>query len=58
MNPEQRLAGLTLEQRLAGLSEVDRMLALPDDVLRVLPDDYVASLAPMVQAAIRERRGR
>ncbi len=58
LDPEQRLASLDSEQRLAGLSAVDRIRALPDDVLHGLRDDYIATLAPEVQAAIRARRGR
>jgi len=62
--PEQRLAGLDLEQRLAGLDPEQRLagldrdhqaLALPLEVLRLLPDEYLRSLSPEVQAKIRGR---
>src|SRR4051812_10033149 len=42
--PEQRLAGLAPEQRLAGLAPEQMILALPVDVLRVLPEEYLRSL--------------
>lgn len=45
-----RLEGLTTEQRAE--------LALPPRLLRLLPDEYVASLPPDVQATVRARRGR
>ncbi len=53
--PEQRLAGLAPEQRLAGLDRDHQALALPDEVLRALPESYLASLAPEIQAEIRRR---
>ena len=53
--PEQRLAGLAPEQRLAGLDRDHQALALPVELLRVLPDAYVRSLAPEVQAEIQRR---
>ena len=53
--PEQRVAGLPPEQRLAGLDHDHQALALPIDVLRVLPDSYVRSLSPQVQEEIRRR---
>ncbi len=56
--PEQRLAGLPPEQRLADLDRDHQALALPVEVLRVLPDDYVRSLSPDVQSEIRRRQKR
>jgi hypothetical protein len=56
--PEERLAGLAPEQRLAGLSPDQTFLALPDDVLRTLPEEYVASLPEPTREAIRKRLGR
>ena len=56
--PEQRLAGLAPEQRLAGLDHDHQALALPLDVLRLLPEEYLQSLSPEVQAELRRRLGR
>lgn len=56
--PEQRLAGLPPEQRLAGLDRDHAALALPLEVLRVLPTEYVQSLSPETQAEIRRRLGK
>jgi hypothetical protein len=56
--PEQRLAGLAPEQRLAGLTPEQAILALPDEVLRGLPQDYLATLSEPTRAAIRKRLGR
>jgi hypothetical protein len=53
--PEQRLAGLPPEQRLAGLDRDHQALALPLEVLRLLPEEYLRSLSPDVQAEIRRR---
>ena len=53
--PEQRLAGLAPEQRLAGLDRDHQALALPGEVLRLLPDVYLRSLSPEVEAEIRRR---
>jgi hypothetical protein len=52
---EQRLIGLAPEQRLAGLDRDHQVLALPVEILRVLPDDYVSSLSVEAQAEIRRR---
>ena len=53
--PEQRLAGLAPEQRLTGLDRDHQALALPLEVLRLLPDEYLRSLAPEIQAELRRR---
>jgi hypothetical protein len=53
--PEQRLAGLDPEQRLAGLDRDHQALALPVEVLRLLPETYLRSLSPQVEAEIRRR---
>jgi hypothetical protein len=53
--PEQRLAGLPPEQRLAGLDRDHQALALPLDLLQVLPDEYLRSLSPEVEAELRRR---
>jgi hypothetical protein len=55
LDPEQRLAGLDPEQRLAGLDRDHQALALPLEVLRLLPDEYLRSLSPEVHAEIRRR---
>jgi hypothetical protein len=52
---EQRLAGLDPEQRFAGLDPDHQALALPLEVLRLLPDEYFRSLSPEVQAKVRGR---
>jgi hypothetical protein len=53
--PEQRLADLPAEQRLAGLDRDHQALALPVEVLRLLPEAYLRSLSPEVEAEIRQR---
>jgi hypothetical protein len=53
--PEQRLAGLPPEQRLADLDRDHQALALPVEVLRLLPQEYLGSLSPEVEAEIRRR---
>jgi hypothetical protein len=55
LDPEQRLAGLDPEQRLAGLDRDHQALALPAEVLRLLPEAYLRSLSPEVEAEIRQR---
>ena len=54
---EQRMAGLPPEQRLAGLTPEQAVLALPDELLRGLSDDYLASLPEAIRAAVRARIG-
>jgi hypothetical protein len=56
--PEQRLAGLPPEQRLAGLSPEQAVLALPDELLRALSDEYLSTLPAATRALIRDRIGR
>jgi hypothetical protein len=56
--PEERLRGLPPEERLRGLDDEQAILALPASVLRHLPEDYIQSLSPSVQRAIRERIAR
>jgi hypothetical protein len=64
VSPEQRLAGLrpeqvlshyAPEQRLAGLDRDDQALALPVEVVRLLPEEYFLSLSPEVAAELRRR---
>jgi hypothetical protein len=52
---EQRLAGLPPEQRLAGLDRDHQALALPVEVLRLLPEAYFRSLSLEVVAKLRRR---
>ena len=49
LTPEERLAGLAPEQRLSGLDRDHQALALPVEVLRVLPEAYILSLAPEIR---------
>jgi hypothetical protein len=53
--PEERLADLPAEQRLAGLDRDHQALALPIEVLRLLPEQYIGSLSAEVQAELRRR---
>jgi hypothetical protein len=53
-----RLAGLKPEERLVGLSVEDRLLSLPDDALRALPVEYLATLPLDAQEKIRVRLAR
>jgi hypothetical protein len=53
--PEQMLSHCTPEQRLADLDRDHQALALPIEVLRLMPEHYIASLSPEVQAEIRRR---
>jgi hypothetical protein len=56
--PEQRLAGLAPEQRLAGLAPEQTVLALPDEVLRALSDDFLDRLPEPIRVTVRRRLGR
>ena len=55
---EERFMGLSPEERVAGLGPEERLLILPDEALRALSDDYLRTLSPATQAAIRQRIGR
>jgi hypothetical protein len=55
LSAEQRLAGLDPEQRLAGLDRDHQALALPVEVLRLLPEMYLRSLSSEVEAEVRRR---
>ena len=55
LSPEQVLSHYEPEQRLAGLDRDHQALALPIEVLRVLPEDYLRSLSPEVQGELRRR---
>ena len=53
--PEQVLSHYAPEQRLAGLDRDHQALALPVEVLRLLPEGYLRSLSSEVEAEIRRR---
>jgi hypothetical protein len=55
LKPEERLSGLKPEERLSGLEPEEQILALSDQVLRGLPEDYVRSLPKRVRDQIRKR---
>jgi hypothetical protein len=55
LSPEERLADLPPEQWLAGLDRDRQALALPVEVLRLLPEEYIQSLSATVQEEIRAR---
>jgi len=55
LSPEQVLSHYAPEQRLAGLDRDHQALALPVEVLRLLPEAYLRSLSPEVEAEIRRR---
>ena len=57
LTPMQRLKGLAPEERLKDLTEAEQVLALPVHLLRLLPDDYIATLPADVQAKVHARRG-
>jgi hypothetical protein len=58
LSPEERLEGLSPEDRLAGLRPEEQILALSNEVLRGLPEEYVRSLPAAVQQTIRKRLGK
>lgn len=49
------LSGVPPEQCVAALSPMDKMLAIPDEVLPCLPESYIQSLPGDVQDALRAR---
>lgn len=56
--PQDRVAGLAPEERVAGLAPEELILTLPDDVLRCLSSEILASLPAPARDAIRKRIGR
>jgi hypothetical protein len=58
MSPEQVLSHFPPEQRLAGLAPEQAILALPDEMLRGLTEEYLATFSEATRAAIRKRIGR
>ena len=53
--PEERVAGLAPEERVAGLAPEETVLALSDELLRRLPESFIASLPEQVREQIRRR---
>jgi hypothetical protein len=53
--PEEVLANYGPEQRLAGLNRDQQALALPIEVLRLLPHDYIDSLSSEVRDELSRR---
>ena len=58
LKPEERLVGLKPEERLVGLKPEEQVLALSDELLRALPESFLATLPADVQAAVRARLAR
>jgi hypothetical protein len=56
--PAERVAGLAPAERVADLTPEQVLLTLPDGTLRVLPDEYLATLSEPTRAEIRRRIGR
>jgi hypothetical protein len=54
----ERLEGLSPQERLEGLPESDLVLMLSDEGLRSMSDEYLRTLPPEAQEAIRRRIGR
>jgi hypothetical protein len=57
LTPEQRLDGLPPEQIGRALAPGDLVLALSDEALRALSNDYIQTLPADVQRKVRARRG-
>ena len=53
--PEERVAGLAPAERVAGLAPEDVLLALPDEILCGLSEDFVARLPEATRSVIRNR---
>jgi len=53
--PEERVAGLAPAERVAGLAPEDVLLALPDEILCGLSEDFVARLPEATRSVIRKR---
>jgi len=56
--PKRRLAGLAPAERLAGLTREEILLAFPDDELRRLPEDYLATFPEAIRESVKKRLGR
>lgn len=46
------------QRRLAGLTREESLLAFPDDELRRLPEDYLATFPEPTREAVRKRLAR
>lgn len=57
LTPEERLVALAPATRLAGLAPDQQILALSDEVLRGLREEYIQTLPEHVQQTIRKRLG-
>lgn len=55
LGPQTVLNTMAPEQRLAGLDSQEIVAASPLAVLRLLPEDYISTLAPHIQQKIRQR---
>jgi hypothetical protein len=58
LTPAQRLAGLTVQERLEGLTFEEKLLCFPDDELRLLPEDFLATFSESFREAVRKRIGK
>lgn len=56
--PEKVMRAFTPEERIAGLAPEDVLLALPDEILSGLSEDFVARLPEATRSVIRKRLGR
>jgi hypothetical protein len=52
------LAEIPPKRRLAGLTREEILLAFPDDELRRLPEDYLATFPETIREAVKKRLGR
>jgi hypothetical protein len=55
VTPEVRVAGLTPEERAAGLAPDDTVLLLADELMRLLPEEFIQSLPKVIQSEVRRR---
>jgi hypothetical protein len=53
--PEERLKGLPPEERLKGLPPEEQVLALSDELLRRLPEQFISTLSASVRAEVHRR---
>jgi hypothetical protein len=57
LRPEERVAGLKPEERRAGLAPDETVLVLADEILRLLPDEFIERLPEPIRAEVRRRLG-
>lgn len=55
---EKRLEGLTPEQRVAGLAPEQLVLAMPDELLRGLSEEFIEKLPEPTRSAVKKRLAR